>query len=78
MAVHPESKKGLKFKGEKKLPHGLMGSANVTPDKEGWELVSGEILKFYNYIHPFLRKTQTELHGTEFVRYQPCSIYGAR
>ncbi|HAT8013707.1 hypothetical protein [Citrobacter rodentium] len=79
MTVQPESKKKrLKLKGEKKLPHGLMIRANVTPDKENWGLVPGELLKAYNDEHPFLRKTLTEQQRTEFVRYQPCSICGAR
>ncbi|TBM31479.1 Hsp70 family protein [Hafnia paralvei] len=77
--VLPDSKKKrLKLKGEKKLPYGLMIRANVTPDKESWELVPGELLKSYNDEHPFLRKTLTEQQRTEFVRYQPCSICGAR
>lgn len=77
--VLPDSKKKrLKLKGEKKLPYGLMIRANVTPDKESWELVPGELLKSYNDENPFLRKTLTEQQRTEFVRYQPCSICGAR
>jgi len=50
----------------------------VTPDKESWELVPGKLLKAYNDEHPFLRKTLTEQQQTEYVRYQPCSICGAR
>lgn len=79
MTVQPESKKKrLKLRGEKKLPYGLIIRANVTPDKEDWELVPGELLKAYNDEHPFLRKTLTEQQRTEFVRYQPCSNCGAR
>ncbi|CQI96575.1 Hsp70 family protein [Yersinia frederiksenii] len=71
-------KKRLKLEGEKKLPYGLMVRANVTPNKENWELVPGELLKAYNDAHSYHRKTLTEQQRTEFVRYQPCSICGAR
>ncbi|EPU3916375.1 Hsp70 family protein [Aeromonas hydrophila] len=73
-----QKKKRLKLTGQGRLPYGLLPRANITPDKNGWALVPGELLKSYNDTHPYLKQTMTDMQREEFVRYQPCSRCGSR
>jgi molecular chaperone DnaK len=52
--------------------------SNITPDKESWDLVPGELLKQFNNDFPFLKKPLTEEQEFEQVVYQPCTNCGAR
>jgi molecular chaperone DnaK len=56
----------------------LQVRANVTPIKEAWDTVPGELLKSHNDKRIGLRKPMTPKQETEYIRYQPCSICGAK
>lgn len=73
-----EKKNRLRLSVNKSGSKELFVRANVTNDKERWDTVPGELLKEYNDQNIYLRKPMTTVQGEEYVRYQPCSMCGAK
>ena len=73
-----EKKNRLILAANKNGAKQLFVRANITNDKERWSTVPGELLKEYNDEHVYLRKPMTSVQDDEYIRYQPCSLCGAK